>query len=156
MVWKYASEGVYPWTATGTHKFFGYLTYDKKSDLTNPVTPTLSGTTMTVPSITFTPASAQFDFLYSDMVTRDAATKDYSVVPLTFKHLFTALSVEVESKTDTKVRLKSITFEGLKNKDSATIAFASPSEVTLGTSSVDGSFFPTMSSSIELDEDELE
>ena len=155
VVWKYASEGVYPWTATGTHKFFGYLTYDKKSDLTNPVTPTLSGTTMTVPSITFTPASAQFDFLYSDMVTRDAATKDYSVVPLTFKHLFTALSVEVESKTDTKVRLKSITFEGLKNKNSATIAFASPSEVTLGTSSVDGSFFPTMSSSIELDEDEL-
>lgn len=155
VVWKYASEGVYPWTATGTHKFFGYLTYDKKSDLTNPVTPTLSGTTMTVPSITFTPASAQFDFLYSDMVTRDAATKDYSVVPLTFKHLFTALSVEVESKTDTKVRLKSITFAGLKNKNTASIAFATPSEVTYGTSSVDGSFFPTMASYIELDEDEV-
>lgn len=158
VVWKYASNGIYPWTATGTHEFFGYLTYDKKSDLnvTSLVTPTLSGKTLTVPSITFTPSSTQFDFLYSDLVSRDASRKDYSVVPLTFKHLFTALSVEVESKTDVKVRLNSITFEGLKNKNSATIAYASPSsEVTLGTSSADGSFFPAMASPVELDEDEI-
>ena len=154
-VWKYSSNGVYPWTATGTHKFFGYLTFDKKSNLTNPVTPTLSGSTMSVPAITFTPASTQFDFLFSDAVERNAANKDYSVVPLNMRHLFTALSVEVESKTDTKVRLNSIDFAGLKNKNTASIAFATPSEVTYGTSSVDGSFFPTMASYIELDEDEV-
>lgn len=155
-VWKYASEGIYPWTANGIHKFFGYLTYDKKSDLnvTSLVNPTLSGTTMTVPAITFLPSTTQFDFLYSNLVERDAAAKDYSVVPLTLKHLFTAFSVVVESKTDTKVRLNSITFEGLKNKNNATISFAANSEVTLGTSSVDGSFFPTMSSYVELEEDE--
>lgn len=153
-VWKYASDGIYPWTANGTHTFFGYLTYDKKSDLPIPVTPTLSGNTLSVPAITFTPASTQFDFLYSDAVVRNAAEKNYSVVPLVLKHLFTALSVEVESKTDTKVRLHSIDFEGLKNKNSATITFAAPSVVALGTPSVSGSFFPTMSTYVELEEDD--
>ncbi|MBE6244118.1 MAG: fimbrillin family protein [Bacteroidales bacterium] len=156
-VWKYASDGVYPWTATGTHRFFGYLTYDKKSDLnvTSLTSPTLSGTTLTVPAITFTPSSTQFDFLYSDMVERNAAQKDYSVVPLNFKHLFTALSVEVESKTDVQVRLNSINFEGLKNKNSASIAFAAPSVVTLGTSSADGNFFPAIATPVILDENDV-
>ncbi|MBO7562143.1 MAG: fimbrillin family protein [Bacteroidales bacterium] len=156
VVWKYASNGVYPWTATGTHKFFGYLTFDKKSELTNPFSPSLSGTTMTVPAFTFKNTSTQFDFLYSDMVERDASAKDYSVVPLNFKHLFTALSVDVESKTDVPVMLESVDFVGLKNKNSATIAFASPSSsVTLGTSSTDGSFFPTMSSTQTLNENDI-
>lgn len=145
-VWKYASNGVYPWTATGTHKFFGWLTYDKKANLkvTDLVTPSFSGTTLTVPAISFnaTTPTPQFDFMYSDLVERDASSKNYSVVPLSFKHLFTALSVQVENNTDIDVRVKSITFQGLKNKNSATISFAETSTATLGTASADGSFFP--------------
>ena len=156
-VWKYVSNGIYPWTATGTHKFFGWLTYDKAANLnvTSLVTPTLSGTTLTVPAITFNTGTTQFDFMYSDMVERDAASKNYSVVPLNFKHLFTAISVEVESKTDTKVNLKTISFEGLKNKNNATIAFAETSTPTLGTSSVSGSFFTATGLPMELNEDDV-
>lgn len=160
-VWEYASNGIYPWTVNGIHKFFGYLTYDKKSDLkvTDLVGTgqlTLNGTTLTVPSITFNTTAKQFDFLYSDLVQRNAADKDYSVVPLTLKHLFTAISVEVESKTDTKVKLKNIYFEGLKNKKSATISFASPSTVSFGTSSADGLFFPEMTGDgVDLEEDDV-
>ena len=156
-VWKYVSEGVYPWTATGLHRFFGWLTYDKAANLnvTSLVTPTLSGTTLTVPAITFNTGTTQFDFMYSDMVERDAASKNYSVVPLNFKHLFTAISVEVESKTDTKVNLKTISFEGLKNKNSATIAFNATSTPTLGTSSNDGDFFTATGLPMELNEDDV-
>ncbi len=152
-VWKYSSNGVYPWTASGTHKFFGYLTYDKKSNLNIPVTPTLSGSTLTVPEITFTPVSTQFDFLYSDAVERTAASKDYSVVPLVMRHLFTAISVEVESKTDVPVEVKLVDFAGLKNKNSATIAFASPTSTpTYGIASFGGRFFPDMTTTKVLNE----
>lgn len=158
-IWQYPTGRLYPWTATGTHKFFGWLTYDAKSslNLTNLVTPTLNTTnlTLTVPEIAFTTATDQFDFMYSDMVERDAASKNYSVVPLNFKHLFTAISVEVESKTDTKVNLKTITFEGLKNKNSATIAFNTTSTPTLGTSSNDGNFFTATGLPMELNEDDV-
>lgn len=144
-VWKYATNGVYPWTANGTHEFFGYLTYDKKSELnvTDLVTPTLSGKTLTVPAITFTTDSKQFDFLYSDLVSRDASRKDYSVVPLNFKHLFTALGIQVKNTSSVPVKVTGVKFNNLKNKNNASIAYASPSVVTLGTSEVSGSFLPS-------------
>lgn len=130
-VWNYSSNGVYPWTLNGIHKFFGYLTYDKKSNLnvTSLTNPTLSGSTMTVPSITFFPSTTQFDFLYSNMVIRDASRKEYGIVPLTLKHLFTGVSLAVESQTSVPVRLYSITIQGLKNQKDATITFAEESTV---------------------------
>lgn len=147
-VWKYSSNGIYPWTTTGTHKFFGYLTYDKMSTLEIPeeLTPSLSGSTMSVPLFTFTPASTQFDFLYSDAVERNAATKDYSVVPLSLKHLFTGLSLAVESHTNVPVRLESIEVQGLKNRKKATIAFDSPSIVNYSDPFSTGTFVPAMGS----------
>ena len=152
-VWKYDSEGVYPWTVTGTHRFFGWMTYDAKDNLevTDLVTPSLSETTLTVPSITFTKASPQFDFIYSDVETRLAAEKDYSVVPLSFHHLFTALSLQVENTSNIKARLNGITIEGLKNQGSAIVQLADKSTVTYGTKSASGSFMPAMSTGVELE-----
>ena len=84
-IWQYPTGRLYPWTATGTHKFFGWLTYDAKSslNLTNLVTPTLNTTnlTLTVPEIAFTTATDQFDFMYSDMVERDAASSAFRGFP---------------------------------------------------------------------------
>lgn len=155
-VWNYASQGIYPWTVTGIHHFFGYLKYYAKKGLkvTDLVAtePSPSGTTMEVPFITFNTGTKQFDFIYSDLVERDAEDKNYNVIPLNFKHLFTALSVQVENKTDLKVELESIKFEdengkSLNNKKRATINFASSSTADLKDASSDGAFFPLMSSS---------
>lgn len=145
-VWDYASNSIYPWTANGKHTFFGYLTYDKKSNLnvTSLATPTLSGSTLTVPSITFIPSSTQFDFLYSDAVERNAADKNYSVVPLNLKHLFTGLSIAVESKTNVPIKLESIELQGLKNQKKATISFASETKPVFSDQASSGSFIPAI------------
>lgn len=161
-IWKYASNGVYPWTSTGTHRFFGYLSHDAidNKDVTALFTPSLTTTatsaSLSVPEIAFNTSTTQFDFIYSDMVTRNAADKNYQVVPLSFKHLFTALSVQVENTSDVKVRVNSITFENLKNKNNAKITFGDPSDVVYGTTpSASGSFFPAMPSELpELERNE--
>ena len=150
-IWQYPTGKLYPWTETGTHQFFGWLTYDAKSSLSATslgISPTRTGTTLTVPDITFTAGTAgtsQFDFMYSNMVTRDAASKNYNTVPLNFKHLFTALSLQVTSISSVKVKVTSLKLNNLKNKNSATIPFTSDSQATLGTASVDGSFLPAFS-----------
>lgn len=168
-VWSYVSSGIYPWTSSGTHHFFGYLSHidaaagGENMDVGNLFTPGLT-TTMAPPTaslrvptsgdLTFTSASTQFDFIYSNMETRAASAKDYSVVPLSFKHLFTALSVQVKNLSETPVRIHSITFQGLKNKNNATITFGDPSSVAYGsTPTISGSFFPSMSSYVELVQD---
>ncbi|MBR6465960.1 MAG: fimbrillin family protein [Bacteroidales bacterium] len=159
-IWKYVSNGVYPWTSTGVHKFFGYLSYDaiEGKNITDLFTPTLTTSganpTLTVPSISFTSSSTQFDFIYSDVVQRYATDKNYQVVPLFFKHLFTALSVQVENTSEVPVRVNNIYFENLKNTNSATVTFDSPtSRVTYGTVTNSGSFFPAMTSQ-ELNKDQ--
>ena len=152
-IWKYVSNSIYPWTATGVHKFFGYLSYDAiiGKDVTDlfSSSPSYSGTnpTLTVPTVSFTTASTQFDFIYSDLVQRYATDKNYNVVPLYFKHLFTALSVQVVNSSDVAVKVNNVYFEDLKNSNSATITFNSPSSsVSYGTVGIDGTFFPSMTS----------
>ena len=156
-VWEYVSARLYPWTETGTHNFFGYLKKDNHNggmsilDLlgtTTPPTPTIGtdNITMPVPEVTFNTSTPQFDYLYSDLYTRNAVDKIYTAVPLSFKHLFTAISIQVSNEANVPVKITSLTFENIKNKNSATITFGNPSTVSLGDGTVSGSFIPAFPS----------
>lgn len=106
----------YRWTRTGTHNFFGWLLYDAKSGMysASEVNPSYTNDVLTIPTKTITTASDQFDFLYSrNVVVRDAATKDYSTVPLNMAHLFSALALTVENRSNEPVIIKSISIPNL-------------------------------------------
>lgn len=148
-IWQYPTGHLYPWTETGTHKFFGWLTCDA-TDPENPlnlsslVSTSLSGTTLDVSAINFNTTTPQFDFMYSDMVTRNAAEKNYNTVPLNFKHLFTALSFRVSCLSNVNVKITSLQLNNIKNNKKATIKFAE-SQVELEDVTGGNSFMPTFS-----------
>lgn len=106
----------YPWTRTGVHHFYGWLAYDKQSDMTSAakVNPSYTNHVLSIPTKTITSASDQFDFLYSrNIAVRDAASKDYSVVPLNMAHLFSAFALSVENKSNEPIKLLSVSMPGL-------------------------------------------
>ncbi len=122
--WKF-DTAPWRWTRTGTHHFFGWLTYDKKSNLkvTNLVTPNFADNTLTVPAITFTKDTPQFDFSYSDIVTKETPKATPSDVEIPLKHLFTALAVTVRNEANDAVTISSISLRGIVNGRSATVDY---------------------------------
>ena len=108
----------YPWTRTGVHNFFGWLSYDAKSNMYSSaeVSPSYNASThvLTVPSKTFTVDSHQFDFLYSrNIEVRDAASRNYAQVPLNLAHLFSAFALTVENRSNEPVTIQSISMPNL-------------------------------------------
>ena len=124
--WEF-QDLTYRWTRTGIHNFFGWLVYDAKSSMysSDKVNPSYSNYVLTIPSKTITASSDQFDFLYSrNEVVRDAAAKNYATVPLNMAHLFSAVAITVENKSNDPVRLNSISLPNLPVMNgSATIDF---------------------------------
>ena len=113
--WEF-QDLAYRWTRTGIHNFFGWLVYDAKSSMysSDKVNPSYSNYVLTIPAKTITTSSDQFDFLYSsNEVVRDATTKDYATVPLNMAHLFSAVAITVENKSNDPVRLNSISMPNL-------------------------------------------
>ncbi len=149
--WEYVSGKEYRWTKTGTHNFFGWLTYDKASDLRiadilpEGTVSFDSGTrVLTIPANTVTAASKQFDFAYSGaVVSRAAETKDYSKVELEMAHLFSAIALTVENKSSEPVTINSITMPNLPTRRSATLNFSglTTSIATYGTPASGTPFF---------------
>ena len=147
-LWQFVDAGApayYRWTKKGTHKFFGWLVKDNTTSA-SPLTaagffgsePTLtettSGTTVTrtlsVPAVTFTKDSPQFDFMYSDIVSRNAETGPYTYIPLNMNHLFTALAVEVSNQTGEAISDLSVKFTNFQNGRSATIDYSGEGSAT--------------------------
>lgn len=126
--WSYeTTDAYYPWTKTGTHKFFGWLTYDAKSNLNLtdlvPSAPELKGDTLKVPSVSMTPDKSQFDFLYSESIFRDAAKDDRGAINLHLKHLFTAVGFKfVNRSSSDQISIKSVVFK-MPHTASARILF---------------------------------
>ena len=126
--WSYeTTDAYYPWTKTGTHKFFGWLTYDAKSNLKLtdlvPSSPELKGDTLKVPSVSMTPDKSQFDFLYSESIFRDAAKDDRGAINLHLKHLFTAVGFKfVNRSSSDQISIKSVVFK-MPHTASADILF---------------------------------
>ena len=111
----------YRWTKTGTHTFFGYLTKDPAGNTFTGAT--MNGKVLSISERALTPATTpQFDFLYSDIVKRNAATGPYTAIPLSMSHLFTALAVDVVNETGAEtITNVSVKFTGVHPTQSATI-----------------------------------
>ncbi len=120
--WQFPSNRKYYWTKTGTHKFFGYLTKDGTQAYAGTTTWTATTQVLSVNSFAMTPDKAQFDFSYSDIVTRNAAVpEDRVAVPLNLRHLFTALAVNIVNKTGVGISHVSVTLTNVHPEQSATI-----------------------------------
>ena len=140
-VWDFTSNMAYPWTTDGTHKFFSWLSYDQSLDMTaasfcgasfNAATQVLS-----IPQKVMDTSTAQFDFMYSDVLTVPAESHTAGTpVNLPLHHLFTALNLRVQNTSGNTIYLKRVTLVGMKNKRSATIDFSS-TEVQVTTADFD-------------------
>lgn len=145
LIWKYQTDGtVYPWTNNGTHRFFGWMTYDKHSDLNATALfgtgqPSRSGSTLSFPEVEMTVSSPQFDALYSEVVIRDAATEAHSTVPLQLKHLFSSLAITVKNNSENKISIRSITMPNLPNKAQASIDYSGTAAALTQSAAVVGS-----------------
>ncbi len=136
--WSFDSGIAWRWTRTGVHHFYGWLTKDAKGDSeNNPLTPaslvsgyvpTLnSNKEVSVPSITFTKDTPQFDFSYSDKVAVDVEDEAFvpgNTVKLPMNHLFSALAVSIQNGGNDVAHINAVSISGLKNKKSATIDFS--------------------------------
>ena len=130
-----AAPEYYRWTKTGTHNFFGWLVKDNTGNAALTMSGISYGETnvnnalvrkLTVPTIEFTPNTAQFDLLYSNTIGRDATNTAHTSnpVPLDMLHFFSAVAISIENNSDNVVHLQSITLEGLNNKKSGSVTFA--------------------------------
>lgn len=140
--WPFASGEKHQWTP-GVHKFFGWLSKDANMP-DNCDTPEdffkvidantqqetdnfgFANKVINIPAKLMTATTPQFDFMYSDIHTRDMDTDPvYTAVPLRFSHLFTAFSVSaLNTSTSNTITVTGITISGLQNKKSATIDYS--------------------------------
>lgn len=131
-IWEYDSGRTYPWTGTGTHQFFGWLSYDTAMGLTADSffgSPVIDGfdtaqRQLTIPSKELNTESPQFDFLYANTVNYimpGAATASPIVLPM--QHLFSALGIMIRNESQDDILVHSVTINGLKNKKNAVITF---------------------------------
>lgn len=139
-------DGPHQW-CPGEHKFFGWLAQDANMTASN--TPEAffgSGFgfdeathVLTIPQVTFTKDTPQFDFMYSDIFITEPIN---TPVPLEFKHLFSAFYITALNRDEAnKVTVKEITITGLKSTKSAAIDFIGVlPEVTYTSADVTGEF----------------
>ena len=86
---------------------------------------------LSVPAITFTKDTPQFDFSYSDIVTKDVNSGFNAAesVNLKLNHLFSAISLTIQNNGGSDATIKSVTIENLNNKKLAQISYAGISPV---------------------------
>ena len=132
-----------PWTKKGVHNFFAYNTYDAAASKALPVTVgytsfednqsyTAKQQYLQIPSSgdwTLTKEN-QFDFIYAS-ATRDVATGGYAPVPMSFKHLFAAVTVEVKNISTSSLTLNSLSFSKLNTSGKASADFQGNVNYTL-------------------------
>lgn len=100
---------------------------------------------LTIPQVTFTKDTPQFDFMYSNIFITEPIN---TPVPLEFSHLFSAFYITGENKQDeTTYDIKSISISGLNNTQSATIDYSPGNET--GTASPIVTYTDTGASSYE-------
>jgi len=124
--WAYSAQDThYHWTKKGTHKFFGWLTTDPDGTaFASAPTWTESSKTLSIASLTMTKNTPQFDFLYSDIVTRDSADPtQHGPIKLEMKHLFSALAVNLENIGEDVINVQSVSVAGVNNTKSAVVQF---------------------------------
>ena len=150
---EHAGELVrYNWTSTGVHKFFGWLAVDATDstedesgnktevrmtaesffgngfsfDETRDETSNEIRKVLTIPAKTLDQSTPQFDFLYSDIKTVKVTNgvPENVTVPMSFSHLFAAVSFGAKNTSNSVVKLLEFKVEKLYNAKSATINFS--------------------------------
>lgn len=121
----------YQWSNVKDHKFFGWLTKDAKSNIEAGAFFgtgfAFSGNVLSIPAKTLGLNTSNFDFAYSEIVNREAASADYSTVELQLQHLFSSFSLSARNYAKVPVTVKSIEIHGLKDGKSASIDYSNSS-----------------------------
>ena len=145
--WSFVSGEKYRWNFQQDHKFFGWLTKDAKPSTALTATGffgtgfAFNSNILTVPTKQMGINATNFDFAYSDIVTRSAGDADYSTVELSLNHLFSSFSLSARNYSAKQVTIKSIKLHGLKDSKGATVNYSgSAAAVSYGTGSVAGPF----------------
>ena len=124
--WPFLNK--HEWTPDGVHKFFGWLEKDVAMGETILFAPEFDSSTqtLTIPQTTMSQTGTpQYDFMYSEISVRDLnEALDYTPVPMTFKHLFTAFKVTATDTTKNDFWLTKVTITGLKTTRGATVSFS--------------------------------
>ncbi|MBP5373922.1 MAG: hypothetical protein J6Y31_03285 [Bacteroidales bacterium] len=156
--WNYTSGTSYRWTRTGTHNFFGWMTADGSSGLTTNgffgAAPSFDESTrvLTLPSKTLTTASDQYDFLYSEVRQETEASAGGNPVPLLYKHLFSALKIEIQNVSDNAEIVKSVQTAFIYNTKTASIDFSTGEVSYSGTSQ--SNIIPALASDVTLNKND--
>ena len=158
--WGYVSGNTYKWQ-NGSHILFGWLknnnSYSTAAYFGSGFN--VSGTTMTLPAKTMNNTARQYDFLYSNVVSRSTSENDYSEVPLVFKHLFAQVAISFKVSNDISDSELPITLnrvylrDTFKNSKSATIDFSTGGDasVSLSNGSANGYFADPVSFDLPFD-----
>lgn len=144
--WVYYNAGgtaatgeAYQWISGKTHRFFGWLDKDAKSDLTasgffgtdygyTPGTGVLD-----IPAKAMGISTTNMDFAYSDVVVRSSTGGDFSNVVLPLRHLFASFSLGARNYTSSPITINSVTLKGIYDQRGASVTFGeSASSVSYG------------------------
>lgn len=142
----------YNWTSTGVHKFFGWLAVDAttKDGSKNMTAESFFGNgfsfnetskVLTIPAKTLDQSTPQFDFLYSDINSVDVTKGVPSNVPMSFSHLFAAVSFGAKNTSNSVVKLLEFKVEKLYNAKSATINFSGSTPTVVYADGTQGGVF---------------
>jgi hypothetical protein len=100
--WDYGTAADYEW-AGGQHLFFSWLEHNESYS-----TAAFFGTglranrdSLIIPAKTMSTSVHQYDFMYSNPVSRNTSGNDYSDVPLVFNHLFAQVAMSFQISNDT-------------------------------------------------------
>jgi len=100
--WDYGTTANYEWKG-GNHLFFSWLEHNENYSTAAFFGTGLnaSGKTLTIPAKALSTSTQQYDFMYSNPVSRNTSSNDYSDVPLVFNHLFAqvAISFQISNQT---------------------------------------------------------
>lgn len=136
--WAFAGmpPAVYSWRPDQkicNHNFFTWLTRDPSGLTPSSIfgsnlslasnSPDNGIYRVNVPSTTMTLGSRQFDFCYSDIVTRDVATSNYSTVNLELRHFFTAFAIKAHNYDSDPITVTSVKLYGIRNTKRAVITY---------------------------------
>ena len=162
----------YNWTSTGVHKFFGWLavdatdsTEDESGNKTEVIMTAESffgkdsegkvfkfdetSKVLTIPAKTLNQSTPQFDFLYSDINSVDVTKGVPSNVPMSFSHLFAAVSFGAKNTSNSVVKLLEFKVEKLYNAKSATINFSGSTPTVVYADGTQGGVFRSVAYSEE-------
>lgn len=147
--WTYDSGNSYRWTRTGTHTFFGWMTADGASSITTQSffgsAPSFDESTrvLSLPAKTIDTTTPQYDFLYSETKSVDAAEAGTAPVPLLYKHLFSALKIQVQNVSTSTFVVTGIQTQYFYNTKAASIDFSDGSVSYTGSTAAN--IVPTVS-----------